>query len=422
MGPQAQAPTPATDEHAVLPEFGVFELRLDRDQSESVSFPLVTIPSTGCALGGVRFDWSVRQPYAEGTGPSVEFFDEYQGAHLSLGAGSSGESEAGFCDPVSVSNRSDTSILVEVRYVAVMPGPAEPVGAPSAAQSPTGTAPPSACTVFERGTAVSVTFMASDALQACQSWIQARGQQGEFWSTDGEPTEQQSMVCIFRYESGAHVQVDDGGGQFNGRTICAGFAGTPGWVEDLPAEQASATAAANQRRIDAALRTLTSDLSDLQAESRDLSDVSIAADLTTMRDAIKGVYQDLQTTLTADTTLVCGDAGVVEGDVGALEGDQGVLESDVSALNTRIESVQHLLSIVPADMRELTSAEASLPSYQPAGVPEDAPIQQAVQDGIHAVSGAESAITNVRAQAAALVQQAQAYSSQADAACKQATP
>jgi hypothetical protein len=47
------------------------------------------------------------------------------------------------------------------------------------------------------------------------------------------------MACIFRYKTGARVEVDDGGMQILGQGQCAAFAGANGWVEDLAAEQAS---------------------------------------------------------------------------------------------------------------------------------------------------------------------------------------
>jgi ABC-type transport system involved in cytochrome bd biosynthesis fused ATPase/permease subunit len=47
-------------------------------------------------------------------------------------------------------------------------------------------------------------------------------------------------ACIFRNDSGAIAEIDDGGGQYLGQQFCAAFAGSQGWLEDTQAEQARA--------------------------------------------------------------------------------------------------------------------------------------------------------------------------------------
>src|SRR6266508_922315 len=92
------------------------------------------------------------------------------------------------------------------------------------------------CTVYQRDTALSVTFATSDASRDCDAWIRVRGQEGSFWSRAGSPTEAQSVACIFRHEDGGRVEVDDGGSQIFAQQVCASFAGANGWKQDIQAE------------------------------------------------------------------------------------------------------------------------------------------------------------------------------------------
>ena len=93
-------------------------MHLAPDQTQGVTFQLPLTGTEGCsnASCNVHFAWSVRQPYPRAE-PLVEFFNERQGAHASLGAGNAGQAVKGFYSPLTVSNRSLERVLVEIRFV-----------------------------------------------------------------------------------------------------------------------------------------------------------------------------------------------------------------------------------------------------------------------------------------------------------------
>jgi len=117
LGAQPRVPIPPEDEDPIYWDF--LEISLGPGENRFVDFRLDALP-TNVMCSNVtcskRFTWSVRQP-ANAVDPSVEFFIERQGAHGSLGASNVGESAVGFTSPVSVYNRSQDRILVEVRYI-----------------------------------------------------------------------------------------------------------------------------------------------------------------------------------------------------------------------------------------------------------------------------------------------------------------
>jgi hypothetical protein len=115
LGPQAPVPNVPSGEEFVARQR--LELELQPKEEKYIEFPVANVLTVrvACAFGTVTFTWSVRKPYPAPEG-TVEFFNEYQGAHESYGASNMGTGRTSFCRPILVVNRSAHQILVEVHY------------------------------------------------------------------------------------------------------------------------------------------------------------------------------------------------------------------------------------------------------------------------------------------------------------------
>jgi hypothetical protein len=284
--------------------------------------------------------------------------------------------------------------------------------------------------VLQRGTALSVTFTASDADTACQDWIRTRGKQGEFWSLVGQPTEQQSVACIFTSGSGAQAEIDDGGGQLLAQNFCAAFAGTQGWIEDTQAEQAVVTKAKQaQQRAAATQQAKQTIISDASAVTYDLQAVQDAAsalggdslgeDISGLKDDLSAIHGDLQTVQSDSSDVVCGDASVVSGDESSMEGDRSSMEGDIGVFQGDIQTALDGIATLKSDQAKYL-ADITTTRYHSTDVPSQARIDAGISNAGTAVAKERAAFASARAQAAQLISHAKGYVAHADAICKRA--
>jgi hypothetical protein len=291
------------------------------------------------------------------------------------------------------------------------------------------------CTVYDRGTALSVTVTASNADSFCQSWITTKGKQGEFWSLTGSPDEVQSMACIFRYKSGGIAEVDDGGSQIFGQSQCAVFAGTSGWVEDTQAEQASraraqgaaAAAAKSQAKASAAqaarnqlvsdARNVSYDVQSLNEDTGTLKGDLLGSDLSTLRRDLTTIRGDLHTVQIDSADVTCGDAGVTANDEAVMANDISVMGNDITVDTNDINSVRGAIATLTHDQALYTTRSARLRLVATAE-PTSATRNGAINAGQSAIGEEQARFNSARLQAASLLSQAKVYVAQAQGICK----
>ncbi len=70
----------------------------------------------GCAVGGIRFAWTLRNP-SHVHGAVVEFFSEPQDVHVTYGKSARGQGQTSICTPIFATNRLSSTIVIEIQYV-----------------------------------------------------------------------------------------------------------------------------------------------------------------------------------------------------------------------------------------------------------------------------------------------------------------
>ena len=298
---------------------------------------------------------------------------------------------------------------------------------PSAQATPVAS---NSCTVYDRGTALSVTFSADDANSACQRWIQARGQKGEFWSLAGQSNESQSMACIFRDTSDATAEIDDGGSQFLAEPFCSGFAGSAGWTEDLAAEQAytariqaaqHAQQQAQQQNdaVTGAGSALSSELARLQGDVSTLAGDSLVSDVSTLHSDLATVEQDLKTVESDPNDYVCSDASSVQDDENSIQDDLNSMNDDINSFTTDISNTSTDVTNTVAAERQYVSAARRYQLDSP-DAPTSAQVTGVMAAATKATRMLRRGFVTARSQAAALLRTGATYVAQAHAACRAA--
>ncbi len=96
---------------------------------------------------------------------------------------------------------------------------------------------PSACTVYERATALAVTFAAANAQRICEHWIRAESTHGGF-SSRTTRNAKRKVICIFLVQPVGLVEVDDSPQASEGSRLCTRFGELPRWMRFTAAEEA----------------------------------------------------------------------------------------------------------------------------------------------------------------------------------------
>jgi hypothetical protein len=137
---------------------------------------------------------------------------------------------------------------------------------------------------------------------------------------------------------------------------------------------------------------------------------TISSDLDTVKSSYEVLTQDVEN---GNSDTICDDASVIGNDVDNLKDDIGALHSDVKTTSDA--------AVLDGDIRDLRQQFEAMQSFDPSMLPDDAPTQDDVDQGIRAArrkvrtKGRQS--TNF-VQAQALLAKAQAIKAPADAACQ----
>jgi hypothetical protein len=298
---------------------------------------------------------------------------------------------------------------------------------------------PISCTVGAAGTALNVTAGGWGAGKACETMMNtASTNVNGFTPYSTNPFGQ--VVCVVPLGSVTYTVRDTGLLDIFGNAVCqylqqqtpaAKAAASASADASVAAASASASAAVQQQladertAIDKAASAVTSDLRAItDAEAHVTAALNaVPADLKTEQKDLDKTHADEQATLalSRDPQNVsdgsCGaSAGGVGADAGGVGADQGAIGADQGGLNAEEAGLDQAVSSLQADVQQLTTAEAALPSYTPSA-PSDAQISKAISDAHALEAQANQTMKGYLAQAQSMANTADGYASTASASC-----
>jgi hypothetical protein len=162
---------------------------------------------------------------------------------------------------------------------------------------------------------------------------------------------------------------------------------------------------------------LASAKADLAAVPKDLSQES--ADLATTKT-------DLARTLRLSSYDLCTQAYTTQSDAYTVQSDVYTINSDGYTLGTDsggggdLNSAVSAISSLRSDVAKLTSDRSSLPSYQPQGAPTASEVSSAIASAQNTIAQIRRTFSGYVARAKQMLQTANAYAAQAQAACTKA--